>query len=503
MRGVLAVIGILFASCAFAQLPEGARHYDPIGPASHAIHKVKGAHGHLRPFSPFIEREIVRATRDSVILSEDAPFLTIRPIADLQGGLSTFPTTGLMGVGSAGFTLDRIFGDRFYVHSNTQFAFQYFPDHLERITNATGMLNGLGVASELGEGRYTPYLTGAAGMRMGEHFNLEIGHGKNFWGNGYRSMVLSHAAAPYNYARLTTRFWKIKYENLWTRMQHRMAPRLNDIERDKFMTLHALSIDLGKRANLTVYEAIVWQAEDTLNQRGFDPAYLNPLIFYRPVEFGMGSADNALLGAEFSYDLFGKGQVYTQLFFDEILVSALRSGDGWWGNKFAIQVGGKAWDIFTEGLSLQTEFNLVRPFTFTHGSEIQAYGHRNQPLGHPLGTNFVEWLARGRYNSAVWEYTGTLVIAQFGENKEGLNLGGDVFTTYNGPWRILGNYLLQGERNTLVSFYGEAAKTLGWQELQAFGGLGLRYIKNSKYRGSDLMITVGLRTPIVRPYRDI
>lgn len=510
MRLNLVVFLIALALCAptlhvtsFAQIPEGARHFDPIGTGAASIHRSEGVHSHLRPFSPFLDQAVVKVTRDSVLYASDAPAVTVRPIADMQAGASSFPTFGFMGYGSAGFTVDKIFSNRFYLHSNTQLAFQHFPDHLERITNSTDMLNGLGRAQDFENGHYAAYLTGAAGMRMGDHFNLEVGRGKHFWGNGYRSVVLSHAAAPYTYARLTTKFWKIKYENLWTRMRHQNAPRLNDSERIKYMTLHALSMNIGKRANLTVYEAIVWQGRDTLNQRGFDPAYLNPLIFYRPVEFGMGSADNALLGAEFSYDLFGKGQVYAQLFFDELLISALRNRTGWWGNKFAIQFGGKAWDVFTEGLSLQTEINIVRPFTFTHGSEIQAYGHLNQPLGHPLGTNLVEWLARGQYTRGDYTFNGSFIYAAFGENTAGRNLGGDVFTSYNGPDQTFGNYLLQGERNTLISTYLEVVKSLHWQELQLFSALGLRHIKNSKYEGTDLMLSIGLRTPIVRPYRDI
>ena len=59
--------------------------------------------------------------------------------------------------------------------------------------------------------------------------------------------------------------------------------------------------------------------------RGFDPNYANPFIFYRPVEFSVGSSDNALVGANIKITPFKNHIFYTQFIFDEFLLSEIKS----------------------------------------------------------------------------------------------------------------------------------------------------------------------------------
>ena len=69
----------------------------------------------------------------------------------------------------------------------------------------------------------------------------------------------------------------------------------------KYTTTHYLSWAISKRVNLSFFDAIVWSATDSAgNYRGFDAQYLNPIIFMRPVEFSIGSPDNALMGLNLS-----------------------------------------------------------------------------------------------------------------------------------------------------------------------------------------------------------
>jgi len=68
----------------------------------------------------------------------------------------------------------------------------------------------------------------------------------------------------------------------------------------KHGSFHFLNLRIGKRAQVGIMEAIIWKS-DTARDRGFDINYLNPFVFLRPVEFSLGSPDNALLGLNFSY----------------------------------------------------------------------------------------------------------------------------------------------------------------------------------------------------------
>ena len=93
--------------------------------------------------------------------------------------------------------------------------------------------------------------------------------------------------------------------------------------------------------------------------------------------------------------------MYGQLLLDEFKLSEVRAGDGWWGNKFGFQLGGKYIDAFNiKNLDLQLEHNRVRPFTYSHGDSVANYTHYNMPLAHPLGANFQEVIGIARYQPA-------------------------------------------------------------------------------------------------------
>jgi hypothetical protein len=62
------------------------------------------------------------------------------------------------------------------------------------------------------------------------------------------------------------------------------------VYKKKYSTMHYLSFAPGKRLNISLFESIIWQMADSTFQRGFDMNYLNPVLFYRPVEFTLGSA---------------------------------------------------------------------------------------------------------------------------------------------------------------------------------------------------------------------
>ena len=123
----------------------------------------------------------------------------------------------------------------------------------------------------------------------------------------------------------------------------------------------------------------------------------NPFIFFRPVEYGIGSADNSLLGAGLKLTISQHFIAYSNFILDEFLLSELRNRTGWWGNKYGVQLGIKTFDLFNKtGLYSITEFNLVRPFTYSHISSKQNYGHKNHSLAHPLESNFKEYLFLNR-----------------------------------------------------------------------------------------------------------
>lgn len=271
-----------------------------------------------------------------------------------------------------------------------------------------------------------------------KHISLQLGHDKNFIGNGYRSLLLSDFSSSYPFLKIQTKVWKLQYTNLF-------AELIADIDGNsggtfgvgvfpkKFMTLHHLSINLTKNFNLGVFESIIFHRGDSTGN-AFELNYLNPIIFYTAVEQQSGSPDNALFGIDFKWNVKGGISLYGQAMLDELIVGELKAGNGWWGNKFAWQLGGKYIDAFNiSQLDLQVEYNFARPFTYTHESIFTSYAHYRQPLAHPLGNNFKETILIGRYQP-IQKLTleGKLILAKSGtENPNGTNLGTNVLRSYN------------------------------------------------------------------------
>lgn len=302
-------------------------------------------------------------------------------------------------------------------------------------------------------------------------FSFEAGHGKNYLGNGYRSLLLSDAAPYYPYFRIDTKIWRLHYVNLWAELQDiNFRDNFEDGFQKKYVALHYLSFAITNRLEISIFEAINWQGRDSTHHRGFDINYLNPIILLRPVEWTLGSPDNALLGFASSYKFGQSTYLYGQLLLDEGKSSELINWrNGWWANKIAYQVGFKTWiplsltkdekrttsfvsrhSSFGRHLFLQSEFNSVRPYTYTHVTSKQNYGHMNQSLAHPLGANFIEWVnfVRLRWDRLIIE--GRYSWAQFGSDFNGSNYGHNIFLPYTTRESDYDVFIGNGLLNTLT-----------------------------------------------------
>ncbi len=227
-----------------------------------------------------------------------------------------------------------------------------------------------------------------------KHIRLQFGNDRNFVGNGYRSLILSDFAAPYLFMKVETQIWKLKYTNIFAQLtadyqrSGRLFPR-------KYMAFHHLSMNIGKKLNVGIFESVIYGRPD---DNGPDLAYLNPIIFYRAIEQNLGSPDNATVGIDWRYMAFNKISFYGQFILDELIVSNLRAGNGWWGNKFGFQGGVKYINVLgVDNLDLQVETNILRPYTYAHTSDFTNYQHYQQPLAHPMGANFHELISRIRF----------------------------------------------------------------------------------------------------------
>jgi hypothetical protein len=292
------------------------------------------------------------------------------------------------------------------------------------------------------------------------HLNLQFGHDRTFIGNGFRSLIFSDHAPPSMFLKANVKVWKLNYLFQLNRMvadvEGNTAGLLGGQYPDKFVALHHLSVNIGKKLNIGVFESVVFSSDQ------FEFSYLNPVIFYRAVEHQFGSSDNVILGADFKWLVVKGVSLYGQFVLDEFKMEHIKAGDGWWANKYGIQAGLKYFDAFSvSNLDLQAETNIVRPYTYSHDSPYGSYSHYAQPIAHPLGANFKEYIGIARYQPLPrLNLTGKLIYAQVGRDTTNTNWGNDILKKNNiNRENDFGNTISQGVTNDilLVSF------TASWQ----------------------------------------
>ena len=331
-------------------------------------------------------------------------WFTVDPIFDLQAGKDTDADFSNTFNNTRGIYIQGGLGNKFSfsasVYENQGRFAQYFNAYAESIAPSDGpaIVPGRGIAKRFKDDALDyPVAEAYLSYTPSKFINVQFGHGKNFIGDGYRSLLQSDVASPYPYLKLNTKFWKIKYTNTYTWLKD-VRPEVTEDGAflTKYIANHYLSWNVNKRLNLGIFESVIWA---NTNNRGFDINYLNPIIFYRAIEFETGQdAGNAIVGASAKYKLNDNFNVYSQFVLDEFSLNDVKGGNGSWKNKFGLQLGAKYYNAFkVKDLMLQAEYNAVRPFTYSHNSIILNYAHNNQPMAHLWGANFRELVLIGRY----------------------------------------------------------------------------------------------------------
>ncbi|GAB3798740.1 hypothetical protein GCM10028819_20540 [Spirosoma humi] len=393
-----------------------------------------------------------------------------------------------------------------------------YPEYIQQYGLTYGQdRNGSGTAQPTapGEGFVKPYRTTGADFLTARGYitfntlkviNVQFGHDRNFFGNGFRSLFLSDNSPAYLFLKLSTKLGRrIQYTNLFTSLQNTQAPRPQDdkLIPPKFAAMHHLSINLNDHMNLGVFEAEVF-SRDRL-----DLSYLNPIILYRYVESSLGSSDNAFIGIDFKANFQSHFLVYTQFMLDEFRLKPLLAGKGDWTNKFAFQLGAKYIDAFSvPNLDLQTEFNLARPYTYSHEASPTVtagqtnYAHYSQPLAHPLGGNFMEGLGIVRYQRKRLSANGIFGLMMYGTDPDpSINYGGNILKDYTFRFRDEGNFIGQG-RKTVVTYADVRASYMIRHNVFLEGRYLYRY-QDSQYKPdsyTDQVASFAIRWNL--PYRN-
>jgi hypothetical protein len=448
-------------------------------------------------------------------------WLALNPIVDLQMGKASDIDASYTYVNTRALNFRGGLGKQInftttFFESQGRFA-GYFNNYAESIKPSGGnpaIIPGIGIAKRFKSDAYDfPLAEANITFAPSKIFDFQLGYGRNFIGDGYRSLLEGDGASPYPYFKINTTFWKIKYTNTYMWLKD-VRPDVTEEKTyaSKFMANHYLSWNVSNKLNLGFFESVVWTDS---NNRGFDINFVNPIIFYRAVEFGSSSkSGNALLGITGKYKWNNNINLYGQFLIDEFSVSDVKAADKSWKNKFGFQVGAKYFNAFSiKDLLFQLEYNHVRPYVYSHSAVITNYGHNNQSVGHQWGGNFKELVAIARYHKGRYYTDAKFTIGtrglDFDTPEDSFNYGGNIYKSYDEdrPYDT-GVKVGQGNKTNIFIADIQAGYLVNpITNLKFFGSFIYRNFDPTQetattFKQSTTWFTIGLRSDIFNWYFD-
>lgn len=460
-----------------------------------------------------------------VAIQGEQYWFTMNPIFDFRLGKdfdskvvnSTFVNT--RGIQIQGGLGEQLFFSTSIFESQGRFA-DYYNAYAVSIRPSGGnpaIIPGIGIAKEFKTDAFDfPSAEANLTYVPSKFINLQLGYGRNFIGDGYRSLLTSDAASPYPYFKINTTFWKIKYTNTYMWLKDvRDAVTVDRTYATKYMANHYLSWNATKRWNIGLFESVIWT---NTNNRGFDLNFVNPIIFYRTVEFSSSSrSGNAALGLTSKYKWNSKVNLYGQFLLDEFSLGDMKSGKSSWKNKYAVQLGAKYYDAFkVKNLMLQVEYNAVRPYVYSHSDPLTNYGHNNQSMGHLWGANFREVVGIARYYKGRWFADAKWVYGvkgfDYADTGANTNYGGNIYRDYDAEgerYADTGVKIGQGNKTTIMIADLQAGYLVNpTMNLKVFGNLIYRNFNPladtaTTFKSNTTWFSIGLRSDLFNWYYDL
>jgi len=357
-----------------------------------SIESIKDTNGHGVE-SKFVKKlfheSLIDVHEKDVSLTVDPLFnFTIGPKNQLEDYYYSFNVRGFRITGD--ITSKVSFETRFY---ESQF---FYPDYLRERSKNRGTNDNTIDAIAFGVGRAKNFKNNGldAGLANGyvsfspiEKINFQLGHGRHFFGSGYRSLLLSDYAPDYPY--ISGQYFlldgKLLYKHVtaWLTNLYRM-PASSTVESlfiPKAANFNQLSFHPVEKLSFSLFEGAIYNTYNSQEGRR------SPMVgFYLPV-IGSGllpkdslKTTNLIYGINWTYKILNELLIYNQY--------SVRSS-----NKIGLQLGLKWMKPFGLKKSfVNVEYNTVPTALYSMDSvnTYQRYGHLNHELAHPLGSGFSE-----------------------------------------------------------------------------------------------------------------
>ena len=429
-------------------------------------------------------------------------------ITDLQLG-KEFETGKTLNLNTRGYQAGATIGKNFFFYTSgyeNQGAFaNYEQNYISTVKVIPGQApdRTLIGQSTIKNSNDWSYVTSLIGFRPSKSILLELGQDKTFIGDGYRSVLLSDYPSNYPLLRLQANIGPVQYMAMWAYLDDQLAQTFDlnksgPSNRRKWAAIHYIDWNLSKRLSAGFFNALIAAETDDLgNRHGFDANYINPVLFLSSLGPSGSIPDHTLAGFTGKYKVFDKTTLYGQILFDQSVNSNAN-------NRSALQLGFRGADLFkVNTLNYLFEYNTAAPYTYSNQNPIVSYTDFSEPLAHPFGANFNEWLGIMNYSKGKFDFQGELLYGKYGLNTNNINYGKDITLADNTQLPAGNTVTGQGLATSLKYAEGTVAYMLN-PKFNLRIELGAIYRQETNNIGitNSAVITIGLRSSFRNLYHD-
>lgn len=318
----------------------------------------------------------------------------VDPLLNVELGRAYYDTSVYQNISTntRGFIASGTIGKDFYFETMFSENQSFFPHYISNLSNQNRIVPGQGRYKTFKNTGYDyAFSSGFFSYQAFKNLNIQVGHGKQKIGNGYRSLLLSDNSFNYPYIRITSQWLKgkLQYNNIYAVLMNletggAKTPLFTEpLYQKKALSIQYLSYNVNKRINIGLFQGMIWEAADSSNRQHLAWQYFNPIIFSNLGFYGLNNKNNIVVGATANIKITNKLSAYAQFMGDDF------SNTSKLGSAFGYQVGAKYFDAFTlKNLLLQVEYNDVAEGSFNSPvgtTSNQSFSHYNQTLAYTQG----------------------------------------------------------------------------------------------------------------------
>ncbi|MBC8204785.1 MAG: hypothetical protein H8E87_04665 [FCB group bacterium] len=195
----------------------------------------------------------------------------------------------------------------------------------------------------------------------------------------------------------------------------------NNIYHRRYFASHRIDWRITENLYAGVSEAVLYGGAD----RTFEWEYLNPFIFYHGEQQNYKSEGNTIICADFLWFPGKRWEIYGEVMIDDMqfdkktLAEQEPAEIGW---LFGFR---KADPLGIDGMEIGIEHAAITPRTYNTLQPDQKFLHRNKPIAHPEGNDFILWMAE----ISKWVTPELQVKADFTFIRKGIDSISAVFDT--------------------------------------------------------------------------